>query len=91
MTKPRFRVVSHLSLGQTLEAIVHSQHAVALQDTNPDCSSHSCIHACTGRAHIQNGHVNITLKRRGDVNGRWKKRARECVHSISGSSARVGR
>lgn len=62
--------VLHLSFGQTLETIMHCQHAVALQDTNPDCSSHSSVHACTGRAHIQNGHINVTLQRKQYMIGR---------------------
>lgn len=74
MMKHRFRAVPHLSLSQTLEAIMHCQHAVALQDANPDCSSHSRIHACTGCTHIQNGHIDVTLKRQGDMNWRLKER-----------------
>lgn len=55
----------YLALGQALEAIVHHQHPVALDQANPHSGANSCIHSCCWGSHIHHGHcMRTTLHRR---------------------------
>lgn len=69
---------SYLPLGQALEAVVHHQHPVALDEADPHSGADGGIHACGRRSHIHHGHrVGATLRKeverqRGQVSeGSW--------------------
>lgn len=53
----------HLALGQALEAIVHHQHSVALDEANSHSGANGGVHARGRRAHVHHGHcVQATLR-----------------------------
>lgn len=52
------------SMGQPIEAIMHSQHLVALEESSSDSWTDCSIHSRTRSSHIQYGDVDITLAKK---------------------------
>lgn len=59
---------SYLSVSQAVKAVVNSQHVVALDDAHPDSCTDGCIHPGTGRADIQDGHIDVALAKQRFTN-----------------------
>lgn len=55
--------VPDLSFVEALEAVADGEHLVALGDAHPDGGAHGRVHACRGGAHVQDGHVEVALRR----------------------------
>lgn len=53
----------NLSFVEALEAVTDCKHLVALGDAHPDGGAHSRIHAGRRGAHVQDGHVEVALRR----------------------------
>lgn len=71
----------YLTLGQALEAIVHHQHSVALDEADSHSGANGCVHACSRRSHVHHGHrVGATLR---------KEVEREGDRSVRGAGLRV--
>lgn len=57
--------MNHLSFSQAIEAVINGQHAVTLDDANPDGSADSGVHPSAGSANVHDGHVDVALVQRG--------------------------
>ena len=56
-------------MSEALEAVVHGQHVVALDDAHPGGGADGGVHTGAGGPHVKDGHVDVAL-----VEIRWGSR-----------------
>ena len=61
--------MTDLSVSEALEAVVHGQHVVALDDAHPDGGADGRVHTSAGGPDVKDGHVDVAL-----VEIRWGSR-----------------
>lgn len=52
----------HLSSGQSLKTVMDAIDGVAVNDCQPHCRPHRCVHPCSWSSHIQNGQGETGLE-----------------------------
>lgn len=73
-------VYDYLSLVESLEAIVDSEHLVSLRDAHPDGRADSSVHARCGGSHIQHSNVEVTLQGKGEQDTPLPKLSTENIY-----------
>lgn len=53
-------------MSQTIEAVMHCQHLMSLEEPDPDRCSDGSVHSCTWSAYVQYGDVDVTLVQRNE-------------------------
>lgn len=57
----------HLSMSQTVEAVVDCQHVVTLDESHPHGRADGGVHTSTGGADIHDGYIDVALVARSEI------------------------
>lgn len=60
-TVEKTEVNTYLSVSQTIESVMHSQHGVALDDSHPDSWADRSVHPSARSADVHDGHIDVAL------------------------------
>lgn len=52
---------TYLSFGQTIKAVMDSQHGVTLDDAHPDCRTDGSVHTSAGSTDVHDCHIDVAL------------------------------
>lgn len=64
---------THVSVRKSVEAVVHRQHVVSLNEAHPDGRAHRRVHTGARRTDVHNGHVDVALGSEEDVRGQTQQ------------------
>lgn len=57
----------HLSVSQTVEAVVDRQHVVTLDESHPHGRADGSVHTSTGGADVHDGYIDVALVARSEI------------------------
>lgn len=58
---------AHLSMSQTVEAVMDRQHVVTLDESHPHGRADGSVHTSTGGANVHDGHIDVALVARSEI------------------------